>query len=519
MAEINESDIARFANLFRGNTRSFGRFYPGRKAPTTEHGRYSTNDFVEHIYGRNGIGIVPIMDDGTCYFGAIDIDAHGGLPDIDLVELERNVREKDLPLMVCRSKSGGAHLYLFGAEPINAKLMRIALTKWAMMLGYPGVEIFPKQEHLPTDETGRQQLGNWLNLCYHDAVNGSPLRYGIEGSKKVSLSHFLDLAESKKITASLLVEKSEDDHGGAPPCIQRMISSGVNSGKRNEALYNVCVYLKQAYPETWRDKAYDLNARIFEQPLGYSEAKKTITSVGRREYRYKCGEEPCKSKCDSAVCVTRKFGITGEEHNELRFGDLPEFTDLKKVLTEPVKWELFLDGKPLVLTTEQLMSFRLVRIAAMENQSKILPPMKDEKWHVILNNMIGKIEEVKAPLDASAAGIVMSRLINFINRCDLESDGTDIKDREMILMGGPAVQCHDKLGRVVYFRGSDFVDYLKKNRAEELKGSNLWNAMRKYGVNHTKLRIRSTVTQVWYLPVTEENSIELGEPREIECEF
>ncbi|MBV1952730.1 MAG: hypothetical protein KUG64_11120 [Cycloclasticus sp.] len=521
MPEISADDVARFESLFRGNLRSFGRFFPGRKAPLTLKERVQSEDFQSHLNGGekgNGVGIVPIRDDGNCYFGAIDIDAHGSAPDINLIDLERNIRDKDLPLTVCRSKSGGAHVYLFGSEPLNAQLVRNALTKWAAMLGYPGVEIFPKQSNLPKDETGRRQLGNWLNLCYHDAVNGSPLRYGVEAGKKITLSYFLEIAENRRITGSMLVEKSEDDHGGAPPCVQKIISDGVKAGHRNEALYNVCIYLKQAYPETWKDKAFDLNSRMFDAPLIHTEAKKTIHSAGRRQYRYKCGEEPCRSRCKSDICVDRKFGITGEEKTELRFGKDPEFTGLTKILTSPVKWDLMIDGGAVTLTTEQLMSFRLIRIAAMEILSKILPPMKDEKWHVKLNTMIDKIKEEATPEDASAKGIVFAKLKMFVQRVDLSAKGDNPKDRHLLLNGQPVVQDHEQSGKAVFFRGVDFVDYLRRNRAEELKGPNLWDAMRKFGVGHMKMRIGHGASSVWYLPLDHKDEIHLETP-EVESEF
>jgi hypothetical protein len=57
-----------------------------------------------------GIGIVPIRDDATCVWGAIDIDLD---KEPNLTVLAKQVHKLELPLIVCRSKSGGAHLYLF----------------------------------------------------------------------------------------------------------------------------------------------------------------------------------------------------------------------------------------------------------------------------------------------------------------------------------------------------------------------------------------------------------------------
>ena len=52
----------------------------------------------------------------------------------------------NLPLIVCRSKSGGAHVFLFTKENIPASLMQSKLKEMAIILGYEGSEIFPNKQ-------------------------------------------------------------------------------------------------------------------------------------------------------------------------------------------------------------------------------------------------------------------------------------------------------------------------------------------------------------------------------------
>lgn len=510
MIEIPQGLVPRFAKLFRGNSRSHGVYDPTTGRMRTDHTPADLEHYEQHLCGEVGLGIVPITDEGICWFGAIDIDAHGDAPDIDLLDLEARVREKDLPLTVCRSKSGGAHLYAFGSEPLPARLLRSALAKWAEALGHAGCEVFPKQDHLPTDSDGERQLGNWINLCWFDANSPDCLRYSMEGGKRVNFDYFLDLAESRKISAAMLVERSADEHDEAPPCIQKMISDGVPDGHRNEALYNFVVYLKQAYPETWRDKAFDLNARVFDTPLTHAEAKKTIQSAGRRDYRYKCKEEPCRSLCKSAICVTRKFGITPDEKGELEIGKMPEFGPLEKYNTDPPRWCLHVDGSQVTMTTEELMDYRRVRVSVAERMTRMLPPMKNEQWQVRLHKLMEDTIEHEAPEEASSAGFIGTKLHEFFQRTDLTSSGEDKSERDALLLGSPVVQINETEGtRCVYFRGSDFVDFLKRNRAEELKGANLWMAMRKVGVKHARIRAAGKVIPVWYAPLDEDDIIQL----------
>lgn len=516
---MHKTDVERFASLFRGNERSHGVYHVRGGAMETEHVAAKPEDYKAHLCGERGLGIVPIMDDHTCWFGVIDIDTPKGKKQVDIYEVERRVRDRDLPLTVCRSKSGDAHLYAFGLEPLPAKLLRDTLAKWAEWLGYKGVEVFPKQDTLPVGDGGERTLGNWINLCWFDADNEDGLRWTIEGGKRRNFEYFLDLAESRRLTPAQLVEKGADEHSEAPPCIQSMIASGVGHGQRNVGLYNIVVYLKQAYPETWRDKAYDLNAKIFEEPLPHSEAKKTISSAGRRDYRYKCKEEPCRSRCKSSICVTRKFGITPDEKGELEMGKPPEFGPLEKYDTDPPRWVLHVDKIPVTLTTSELMDFRYIRVAVADNASRLIAPMKNDQWQAMLHGLMEKVQEREAPEEASATGFIRARLFGFFQRTDLTRDGLDPTDREGLLLGAPVVQVNPMTEqRCVYFRGQDFIDYLKKNRSEELKGPNLWMALRKIGVEHTRYRVAGKVIPVWFAPLDENNTVELSEPT-IETEF
>lgn len=504
----------RFQSLFTGNGRSYGVLNASTNKLHTKKTAVTIAEYEGHLVGDKGLGIVPIMDDENCWFGAIDIDAHGDAPDINLLEVEQKVRDNDFPLTVCRSRSGGAHLYLFLTDPAPAKVVRKVLATWAGVIGYAGVEIFPKQDSLP-ESGGERQLGNWINLPYFQGDETN--RYAFEGGKKISLVHFLDIAESRRVKPAVLVEKAEGGYAEAPPCIQRMISDGVGHGHRNEALYNLVLYYKKANPETWREKAFDSNATIFEEPMAYAEAKKTIDSAGRREYRYKCKEEPCRSLCNSAVCVTRKFGITPEERGELEIGKPPEFTKLEKYTTDPVKWILYVDGVPVTLSTGELMDYRAVRRAVADNLTRIIAPMKNDKWEVMLHKIMSEAEVVEAPEEASTYGFIKDRLYEFFSRTDLSVSGEDIEEREALFLGSPVVQKVEGQ-RVVYFRGPDFIDFLKKNRSEELKGSNLWMALRKVGVKHTKLRVRNQVVSVWYAPLNDSDYIELS-PANMEPEI
>jgi hypothetical protein len=515
--------IKNFMNLFQSNERSHGMWDPNvkdRDPHITIEKAYTEKQFEDHLLGKVGLGLVPIMDDGYCWWGAIDVDAHGEEEEkVDLVSLEALIRINDLPLNLCRSKSGGAHLYVFCIEPIKAPLLRKALFKWSELLGFGGAEIFPKQAKLLRNQDGSLQLGNYINLCNYDIYAKSPLRYSVDGGKQISLEHFIDNANSRRINAVSLVEMIDESHDNAPPCVRSMITNGVSSGLRNLSLYNIVIYLKRAFPETWKDKSFDMNAKIFDDPLSYTEAKKIVASASRREYHYKCKEEPCKSLCKSTICVTKKYGITPDEKDELEIGKAPEFSSLKKLLTEPVKWILTIDHNELFLSTPELMDFRKIREMVAEKMTMIVPPMKNDRWQTILHKLMKDTQVLEAPDDASTPGLVRSKLREFLGKARTPEKGKISKqDRQGLKLGMPVVQQEDNGQKFICFRGMDFVSFLKKSRSEELKGTNLWMALRGAGVSHKKMRIGESVIQVWYLKFDDEGAGDLIPPK-IRTEF
>ena len=116
-----------------------------------------------HLNGTGpAIGIIPINADNACKWGCIDIDQYTGFNHKELIE---KIIEMKLPLVVCRSKSGGAHVFLFSTDWIQAKVLQDTLTSISAALGYAGSEIFPKQIKLHLD---RGDVGNFLNLPYYN---------------------------------------------------------------------------------------------------------------------------------------------------------------------------------------------------------------------------------------------------------------------------------------------------------------------------------------------------------------
>lgn len=510
---MEDGQVKRYSTLFRGNTRSFGQWDPKRpknKSMVTlkeaeGDASLATEHFEKHLQGEIGIGIVPIRDDGMAWWGAIDVDNHGSDQDLDLAAIERSIRSKDLPLLPCRSKSGGAHLYVFGSEPLRADMLRTVLMRWMSDLQIEGSDcVFPKQSRLVMDSQGRRALGNWINLPYFNADASD--RYMLDNGKPAPFDLFLSTAENRAVSQEQLESYFGSEHSEAPPCIQRALSEGIGEGSRNEAIFHITVYNKKRNPEGAREMSHAMQPEIFGgNALPFSEADKTIRSAVRRDYGYLCKKEPWSKWCDREACRKRKWGITETEYETLLADTkLPMFSDLVKYgNTEPVMWEIKMNGVPIMFTTDELMDYRVVRMRAVEKLSMMLPSkIKPAQWtDEILAGLMEKLTIEQAPIESTVSGVLQTRLHEFLKRADLKSNGEDISDRESLQRGMPVVQQHEG-DRVIMFRSIDYEDFLKRTRTDIPRNKNLWlRANREMGVQFDRVRVKHQLVSVWWIPV------------------
>jgi hypothetical protein len=490
----------RMWRLFKGNERSVGRFNPTTSKVMTDDRAPTVADFIDHIRGKEGAGVVPIMDDGNLWWAALDIDNHGEDADIPIIPLEQKSMQLNLPLIMCRSKSGGIHAYAFFSHPMPAAKIRALMAGWSEALGYAGCEVFPKQNKLYIQSDGKKSLGNWINLPYMGGKD--TIRYAVVRGEKIGLLDFLELAENRRIDEKFLAQIVTGQYSEAPPCIKACMGYGVGEGNRNEALFNVSVFLRKAFPNDYAKRAEELNPIIFSKPLGKTELTRTITSAGRPDYSYRCNEEPIRSYCEKGVCLSSKFGITAKESENLELiQELPSFSDLVKYVTEPIRWEINIGGSKVAnLSTQQLLDWRVMRELIAEKLMRVVPMIKPVEWERILVPLMESVRVVDTPDDASVAGVIRLRLKEFAAKTDLMSKGQNVEDRRALLRGLPCVQ--DVEGeRSVLFRSQDFINYLKRTKSEEMKGTNLWFAVRDLGVAHMKVRAGEHSINVWRIPV------------------
>lgn len=441
----------RFAALFRGLTRAYGKTQVTGK--TKDSGKAEAKCFiakeavtlqlyVDHLEGRDGLGIVPIQDDNTVWWGALDVDDY----QTDHAALERRVA--GTPLVLARSKSGGAHLFLFCAEPVPASLMRRRLNDIRSGLGLGKHEVFPKQDEIKPDD-----FGNFLNLPYYDHVRTT--RYGIRDGQALSLEEFLDHAESRRLTHEeletfkLSVQEVADALPDGPPCLNALCAQGV-SAHRNNTLLNVGIYLKRAFPDDWEQRVLEYNFRYLKPPLDAKEIESTILkSLRKKDYGYKCTEEPLVSFCHRQVCLKRKFGVRGTGSDGR--SELPEITGLVKLAMEPPLYFVSVDGHRVgPVDSETLHVQAKFQRACMDQSNCVLADLPKPTWTNVLAKLFEEVHVVQLPGDAQYLGRVLRFLWSFADEFTADSPEAAFD----------AEKCYrDFEGGFMYFTTSAFEEY------------------------------------------------------------
>jgi hypothetical protein len=445
-----------------------------------------------HLAGKYGLGIVPIRDDASCVFGAIDIDVYD---DFDLPALEAKCLALKLPLVPCRTKSGGAHLYLFAAEPLTAAEIRGALVEWASALGYPKVEVFPKQVQMASPN----DIGNWINMPYFDAERTT--RYAIQGGKAISAEQFLQLAQQRAVTREQLETIAVVPTLGledGPPCLQFLAREGFGEGNRNNGLFNLGVYCRLRSNadgqwlqggETWESAAHAMNEQFMQPPLNKREAKEVISSIRRKAYFYLCNMPPISSCCNKDICRQRRYGI-GNGHADSDPGAASFVLDNpRRVLTEPVTWIVTINAVDMEVTTEELMDQRLFRKKAIEKLKLHLPPLKGKSWEPMIKRIVEEAQDVQAPADAGPEGRLMIMLEDFC------TNHAEAKAKDELLLGRPWNEDERTM-----FRGKDFMRYLDQHHFRALNERAAWAVLRRNGALHDTVKLKGKTLTVWSVP-------------------
>jgi hypothetical protein len=490
--KIASATLEDFSSLFSGLSRAHGEWRPsGKKDETGKslgEARTIKEDVTEehyqaHLDGKIGLGVIPINSNSMCAFSVIDIDDYSASTSILSV-----IRRNHFPLVPFRSKSGGLHLYLFFSTPEPAKESREILSMFVRLLLLPNTtEIFPKQEHL--DENS---IGNWINIPYFNSKDTDRFLYKEDGSPMTLEEATAHCVDNKVTISGLKSFFKALPLSDAPPCLQGIYLRG-HTNMRNHYLFSQAVYLKSKFGEDFETKLMEINGAL-DSPLSIKEVNDTIlNSLRKKDYGYKCTEEPICSICDKQECRKRKFGIISAEVPELNYEQLSQY------LTDPPYYEWLINGKCLRFYSEldiiNQTSFRPLCMRTLH----ILPiKLKEETWTRIVNTALSNMATVKVDQadDISIGALFRAYLVEFLTK------RAPAANREQILMDRVF---RDEETQAYLFRAKNLVTFLVVQKAFRAFGqTEIQTRLLDMGGKATRMYVNksNTNTRLWSLPYT-----------------
>jgi Primase C terminal 1 (PriCT-1) len=503
---MEKSIVERFAEIFGGHQSAYGVYSGISDEPSREDGKKLGRIrktvkapvvlalYEKHLAGTDGLGIIPIREDNCSRFGAIDIDVYA---DLDHIEIAQRLRSLKLPLIVCRSKSGGAHIYLFAKEPVAAAKMVARLKEVAALLGHGSAEIFPKQVELSGN---KDDAGSWINLPYFGDIQGRRFGFNAETGDPLDVEDFLEYANKFAQPAAWFdrsVTTSADMPQG-PPCLQHLIQIGAPQGTRNKTLYNLGIYAKKIDPENWGQLLEEYNRKYLNPPLDSDEVVTIKKSLSRKDYQYTCNDQPLTAYCNSGVCRGRKYGVGSNGQDRIEFGHI------RKLCTADPLYFWDINGRPVTLTAEELNDARRFRLACLK-QLNIAPVVgKESDWLAILNEHLKGLDEIHVPPDATPEGQFAALLETYCT-----SRAQAMTKDEMIL-GKPWTE-----EGFTYF----CLPYLKKftdrNGFKDMRQNETVAAIRKLGAISKEIKIKGKSVRCWAIKEFDKAPDQLDMPKSV----
>ena len=448
-------ELDKFINIFAGSYSAYGQT---RKTDEfDERGKHKTKSFIikktpnkqmfqEHLDGKEpALGIIPINESNKCKWACIDIDVYNGF---DHKELIVKIRKHNFPLIVFRSKSGGAHVFLFSDNYAPAVLFRSKLKEMAAKLGYANAEIFPKQNKVDMQKGG---TGSFLNLPYHNAKQ--TMRYAVkDDGSAMTINEFFEahskvkLSEDQLSKLAIKEEKTVDNLlKGAPPCLVTIAKQGIPNGQRNNAIYNFGVYTKKRFPDKWQIEIFKYNDAYCKPPLDKKEIDTLIKSIDGKEYNYKCKDEPIASFCNSKKCVMQEFGV-GDGVPEV------EIKEIQKYDSDPPLYYVTVGDEQVEVESQDLHEPDRFSLKCLEQINQAMPPIGKLVWRKVINKLLKDTIPLEAPESTKIDVQLKELLADYINKIP----GKDWKD---ILRG----LSYTEEG-VSYFKFKDFWKYLVRTK-------------------------------------------------------
>jgi hypothetical protein len=338
--------IDEFIKIFEGYSWAHGIFtkdksnLPGKKEGVSKVRREEVTKVMwkNHLSGLEpSLGIMPVTENSECKWGCIDVDDFK----LDYEELLKKIRKLSLPLIMIRSKSGCAHIFLFIKKFLPAEEVQFVMKKFAAQLGIADKldRIYPMQTEFVKGGTG-----SWLNMPYFNHEEGSRYAY-TDSFEAATIDEFFKMHEQyaqdgleKYLTVDQETEEKvvKDKKLKRPPylpCIQncmKLNNGKIPNGMRNEFGFQAAWFFKKSHEgiskfegktRTPHSLLSDFNTQNISPPLEEKVINKLTEQLATNDYNPKCKVQCVKKYCDVPACRKNLFGITPEFAKELMQAD------------------------------------------------------------------------------------------------------------------------------------------------------------------------------------------------------
>ncbi len=211
-------------------------------------------------------------------------------------KIRQAFHNRGLHAYVALSKSKGFHIYTFAeGEPFKAKEIRLICNDIIREINFPGIEVFPKQDHL--DQV--IPLGNYINLpCFGNSnrqfMSEDKVKVGVkEALEKIKGTPPEDItliagtikppAPRKRETP---VKGRAKSNKAPPPCINSLLT-GVSAGSRDNAAFALARYYLDRVGEAEAVTALEHWNQRNTPPLESHTIEEKIRSAGKK-YGFGC---------------------------------------------------------------------------------------------------------------------------------------------------------------------------------------------------------------------------------------
>jgi hypothetical protein len=293
------------------------------------------------------------------------------------------------------------------------------------------------------------------------------------------------------------------------------MAQGIPQGGRDNTLYQYAVYAKKKWPDEWQTKIDQFNHKYMDPPLDSRQVQKTINQHEKKDYQYKCKDQPMCAVCSSLQCRSRQYGI-GEAFEH-------PIADLTKFESDDSQWFINIDGRRIKLSTDELYDQHKFRRACM-NDINVLPNMmRPNDWTQRLQALLTTVEVIQMPHEIRKEGRFEALLQKFLEDQGEAMDASELdigkalfKDKEYEEKikndSGEVTETKKIKKRTAFFRMDELQKFLDKKRFKDLNPTEMNAHIRDtLGGGDTRMKISGKTTYLWYVPwqKQEEKSLDI----------